>query len=305
MKCPDCGFKKEIKINNLYNKGFSCPKCGDKTPYPEKIMFSIFDQLKIDFKTQLSKAILKWCKDYKYDFYFKLDDNYVLIETHGEQHYKENRRIGARTLEEEKRNDILKKELALTNGIKEENYIVIDCRKSELEFIKQNILVSRLNELFDLSKVDWLEAEKFALSNRVKEACSYWSNGITNSQEIAKIMKLARNTITKYLKKGSILNWCNYDAEEVKKKNGKISSMKSRKPVVILKNNLIIKKFESFIELERMSQRIFGTKLDYNMISQVCVGKKPQYKGYTFKYLSDLTPEELQQLEQSQEIQAI
>lgn len=296
MKCPDCGFEKEIKINNLYCKGFSCPKCGDKTPYPEKIMFSVFSQLKIDFQTQLSKSTLNWCKDYKYDFY--LNNYNILTETHGEQHYEENRRIEARTLEEEIRNDRLKKELALTNGIKKENYIVIDCRYSNLNWIKEHILESNLAKIFDLNKIDWLEAEEFALSNRVKEACNYWSNGIASSQEIANIMKLARNTVTTYLKKGSMLNWCSYDVEEVKKKNGVISSMKSRKPVVILKNNSIIKKFESFIELERMSQKIFGTKLNYNMVSQVCTGKKSQYKGYTFKYVSDLTDEELLRLEQ-------
>src|SRR5574344_202584 len=45
------------------------------------------------------------------------------------------------------------------------------CRKSELEYIKNNIFESKLNEIFDLSKIKWDECEEFALSNRVKEAC--------------------------------------------------------------------------------------------------------------------------------------
>lgn len=302
-KCPDCGLKKKMKINNLYNKKFSCSKCGDKTPYPEKIMFSVLEQLKIEFQTQLSKSLFKWCGNYKYDFYFELNNEHYICEINGEQHYKENRRKDARTLEEEQENDRLKKELALKNGIKEENYIIIDCRYSDLEWIKNNdngIFKSSIHELFDLNKIDWNKCEEFALSNRVKEACNYWNNGIGSTQNIANIMKLARNTVTTYLKKGSALNWCNYDVKEVKRKSSINSAMKSRKPVIVFKNGIIIKRFESIIELQRESQKIFGTMLNYNMVSEVCRGLRKQYKGYTFKYAKNLTPEELAKIQQQQ-----
>ena len=29
VKCPDCGNLRQMKINDLIRKGFSCPKCGD------------------------------------------------------------------------------------------------------------------------------------------------------------------------------------------------------------------------------------------------------------------------------------
>ena len=94
-KCPNCGYEKEMKICNLYHNGFSCPQCSDGIKYPEKLMFNFLQQLKEnnlieDFTYQYTKKHSKWCKDYRYDFYFKLDNEQYIIETHGEQHYREN-----------------------------------------------------------------------------------------------------------------------------------------------------------------------------------------------------------------------
>lgn len=154
----------------------------------------------------------------RYDFYFKFNNKGFIHETHGRQHYEktgENSKF-IKTLKEEQENDRIKKQLALNNGIKEENYIVIDCRKSELEFIKNNILKSRLNELFDLSKIDWLKAEEFALSNRVKEACELWNNiQIKNIKEIEIKMNLSKTTIIDYLKRGEKLGWTKYKTQYI------------------------------------------------------------------------------------------
>ena len=80
------------------------------------------------------------------------------METHGKQHYEDGfKGCGGRTLEEEQQNDKNKYELAIKNGIKQQNYIVIDCSKSDLEFIKNNIINSRLNELFNLNKNNQFE----------------------------------------------------------------------------------------------------------------------------------------------------
>ena len=48
--------------------------------------------------------------------------------------------------------DLYKQNLALINGI--ENYIIIDCSKSDLDYIKPNILKSKLNEMFDLNNIN-------------------------------------------------------------------------------------------------------------------------------------------------------
>ena len=64
--------------------------------------------------------------------------------------------------------EIVKKYIAVVDGeitdndIKEFGIgIVIDCKYSELNYIKRNILDSRLNEIFDLSIIDWLKCEEF------------------------------------------------------------------------------------------------------------------------------------------------
>ena len=219
-KCPDCGFEKEIRINSLYKYGFSCNKCSDGISFTEKIMCNLLDELLINnkqsesFITQFSKTNAKWCDKYRYDFYFKKDNEEYIVETHGMQHYKESG--FNRSLEEEQLNDRNKKELALNNGIKPRNYIVIDCRYSELEFIKNNIINSRLNELFDLNEVDWIKIGQISEKNLVKEVCDYWKlhNNINNegltTKDLSIKFKLGSGTIAKYLKKGVKLNWCKY-----------------------------------------------------------------------------------------------
>ena len=104
-------------------------------------------------------------------------------------------------------NDKNKKELAIENGIKPENYIVIDCRYSELEFIKNNILHSRLNEIFDLNNIDWIKIGQDSEKSLVKEVCDYWhlhneinNEGLTTT-DLEKVFKLGKSTIIRILQK--------------------------------------------------------------------------------------------------------
>jgi hypothetical protein len=291
VKCMDCGCEKRIAINKLILKGFSCPKCGDNIPYGEKIMFNVLDQLGINFQIQLNKITYEWCKDYRYDFYFKLNGEKILTETHGMQHYKKSFSTieGAKTLDEEIENDRLKKELALTNGIKPENYIIIDCRESTLEWIKNNILNSKLNELFDLSSIDWLKAEEFALSNRVKEVCDLWNNNSNiTTTKISELTKLSSDTIRVYLKQGATLGWNNYNSElEIEKtlfKKGNIPY--NIKEVEVFKDGISKGIYTSAREIDRKSKELFGVKLDYRSISAVCLGRTKQHNGFIFKFVN-------------------
>ncbi|HEY5589157.1 MAG TPA: hypothetical protein VIK86_09415, partial [Candidatus Paceibacterota bacterium] len=106
FKCPDCGKVKDktMAVNDL-NQGFSCDRCGDGMKMPEKTMYSVLEQLDIDFIPQLSKRILSWCDKYKYDFYIK-DLDCKIIETHGLQHYAKSFKFKkGRNLEQEQEND--------------------------------------------------------------------------------------------------------------------------------------------------------------------------------------------------------
>ena len=83
----------------------------------------------------------------------------------------------------EGKNDELKYNLALRNGINPQNYISIDCSFSEKEFISKNILNSRLNEIFDLSNINWNKCDELGFKNIVKQFCEMFNNGM-NTDDI-------------------------------------------------------------------------------------------------------------------------
>ena len=86
--CPDCGRvkDKEMTLNTIYrNESIGCI-CSDNISYCEKFIFNVLSQLNLDFKTQLTKTTFKWIGHKRYDFYFKVDNEEIIIETHGKQH---------------------------------------------------------------------------------------------------------------------------------------------------------------------------------------------------------------------------
>lgn len=290
-KCPNCGQvkNKPISISNIYHHhSIGCKKCSDGISYPNKVMFNILDQFNIIFQTEYSP---KWCRykfkeklrKGKYDFYFELDRKKYIIEMDGEFHKKDNKMNG-QTKEESQYIDDEKDRLAHEHGIE---VIRIDSNyESDLEYIKNNILKSKLNDLFDLSNINWLKVEEFALSNRVREACKlkYDDQDLT-TVEIGEIMKLNYTTIQKYLKKGNKLGWCEYNPEEEMFKGKSKSGKMSGKPIEVFRDNIFLGRFESCSELVRQSKKNFGVKLNNGCISIVCRGKAKQHLGFTFKYI--------------------
>ena len=271
VKCPDCGRIKEIRLNVIYKRHSIGCSCKDRISYPEKLMESLLIQLGVEYKYQYRN---NWSQNKIYDFY--LPNYNIIIETHGEQHYEQSRR--GRSLKEEQENDEFKKELALKNGIK--HYIVINCSKSELEYIKNNILDSKLNELFDLSNINWNKCEEYALKNKVKEVCVYYKKhqGIS-TVDLAKEFSVDKSTVIKYLKQGTKLGWCKYDAKEEMIRIGKLNGKLNSKPVsqFTLKNEFI-KTYSSATEAEK------ETGTHYGNISMCCNGKRKTAGGYIWKF---------------------
>ena len=213
--CPDCGRVKDkpMKIDTLRkSKSIACV-CGDKISYPEKVMSHVLNIIEPNYISQLSSKNFEWCNKYRYDFYLPTYNS--IIEVHGEQHY---RHTGfKRTVEEEQENDRLKKELALNNGI--DNYIIIDCRKSEINYIKNNILNSKLSELYDLNNIDWNKVNKLSTNNLIKEVCEYYqSNSNLLQKEVANHFNICLNTFRRYLEKGKKLGWY-VDKKEYRRNN--------------------------------------------------------------------------------------
>lgn len=286
--CPDCGRikTKSMLINTIYrNKAIGC-SCGDGFKYPEKLMFSVLEQFKSDFETQYYPD---WCKytDFnnknkiktgRYDFV--LNDYPYIIEMDGGFHSKDNNMSG-QTKEESKYIDDIKDSLARQNDYE---VIRIDCAKSSLVYIKQNILNSKLNELFDLSKIDWNQCEEFIKNNLKKQVCSYYKTFLDTTANISNKFNLSVDTIRTYLKDGTELGWCNYDPKESVKKSSSILGKNTRKKVRVFKDDVFLGEFESLHKLEELSKEIFDVKFFRGHISRVCNGKLEQYKGFIFSY---------------------
>lgn len=273
VKCPHCGRIKKTTPEIIYCKHSIGCSCGDGMSYPEKLMENLLIQINIKYEGQY-KA--KWSKNRIYDFY--LPDYNIIIEVHGIQHYEESRR--GRSLKEEQENDKLKEELALGNGIR--HYIIIDCRESNLQYIKSNILYSELNELFDLSNIDWVQCGEYAIKNKVKEVCNRYNTGVFIG-DLAKEFGINRNTIRRYLKKGNELGWCKYDPKEERKRSskrvGKLVGKHNGKMVIqfTLKGEFI-KTYPSASEAGRQ------TGIKTSNICDCCNGKYKTAGGFIWKY---------------------
>ena len=269
VTCPKCNKKKEMRIVDIYKyKSIGC-SCGDGFSYGHKYVYSMLKQNNIRFEDNVT---FNWCKfkDYKKDkirsgeYDFVIEDIKTIIEV-----------------------DNWKDEQHLLHGLKT---IRIDCFKSNIEYIRGNILKSELNKIFDLSKIDWLKCEEFAInSNKVKEVCDYWNNDKKDwetTADLEKIFKMSRDTIISYLKKGMELGWCNYSGKEEQGRNGRRNGGRCGKTVGMynLEGNFIMKE-SSAVKLKERCLKELNINLDTGNISNVCLGRLKKHKGYIFKYI--------------------
>lgn len=216
LRCQDCGATRLMGINKFCTSGFSCKVCSDGLPFTEKVVINVLKQLEVEFIPQYSQKNCGWIKDRrKYDFY--LPNTNTIIEVHGGQHYSEGFCRGfssARTLEEEQMNDIEKKLLAINNGVTEDNYIVIDARKSTVDFIRESIVNSTLCLKYDLLSIDWNLVNEESQKSIVKKVCEYWNITTPMTRKLEYVgskFDISKNTVINYLKKGNKFGWCYYE----------------------------------------------------------------------------------------------
>lgn len=281
--CPDCKriLNKELKINNIYTKKSVGCSCGDGKSYPEKFVFSFLEQLDLEFITEYSPL---WIGIKRYDFYIAKYN--IIIETDGTLgHGKGVHGKSNKTVKETIDSDKYKDEMALKNKIE---VIRLDCTKSDMEFIKNSILNSKLNELFYLNKIDWNKCDLFTFTNKAKDVCDYWNIKMEHETtlDLQKIFKTDRCTIIRYLKKGNIHGWCSYDTKEESRKGRSKSGKRNGIPIEMFKDNISIGIFNSATELCRNSQILFGIRFHTKFIDDNIKERTDNYKGYTFKYVN-------------------
>ena len=76
-----CGRRKKIIIGNIYKRHNIQCVCGDKMSYPNKFLFSFFEQLGANFTPEKT---FDWSENRRYDDYIILPNGETLIcENHG------------------------------------------------------------------------------------------------------------------------------------------------------------------------------------------------------------------------------
>lgn len=277
--CPICGTEIYKDFHSVSQHGLACHVCGDGVSYPEKIVISMLRQLKIGYIYNKPRP---WSNKKRYDFY--LPDYNAIIETHGCQHYehgfssvithKSKRKI--RTLEEEQSNDVYKKELALANNIK--HYIELDCRESELNYIKTSVLDSVLNNLFDLSKVDWIKCELDTHKTFFADVLHCWNDGIRNSVDIAKMLNLDRHTVQKYLKVATEHNLCDYNSEKGRRNGREKAFALARKKVICVETKQIFNSIQDAADFLGVA---------HQSIASVCRGERKTCCGHHWMFYDE------------------
>lgn len=273
--CPLCGeVRHNFQIKVLIKNNYICNKCGNAVPYTERFMYS-FLQLLVGNDNFEKEYTPKWdgLGMKRYDFYIPSFN--IIIETHGRQHYDDKcfEKLSKKTLNQEQENDNLKKELALKNDIKQEHYIVIDCRESNMEWIRESILKSNLNHIFDLNEIDWEEVNKNSMKSRTKDVCDLWNKGLT-IKELKLFFKLSSEPILKDLKIGTELGWCNYNAEESKFRANELR--KDKKNIIV---GINIKNYSSIVfDIKEYDKYGFKKEGIYNALSK----RTMCHKDYVF-----------------------
>lgn len=276
VKCLDCGNIKKMWLYNLNRQGFSCDECGDGVKYPNKFIYAILNQLNIEY---IKEYHPKWSQGRFYDVY--IPSLNIIIEMDGALgHGKKDNSMSGQTKEESIKIDMIKDEQAKSHDI---NVIRIDCdydysKIDRHNYIKNNVLNSKLKNIVDLSKINWIDVENFCATNMVKTACELKRNHPNlYPYEIGLKLNLSHNTIIRYLKIGRKLGWCDYDEKQRYKK--------SSKKIKILKDGILIGVYESIRYVERNSEKICGVKLYGKGISNVCGNVTKQYHGFKFEYV--------------------
>ena len=201
FKCKYCGKILPNSIQEVYRyKHFTCPACSDGVSYPNKVMNIVLKNLNILYKQEY--RIDEY--SYRYDFYIPHIE--TIVEMHGRQHYDE-WTLGNVSLEERRIIDKNKYDLAIQNGIKK--YVTIDCRNTDFNYIKNNIINSALLELINIHDVDWNKCEMESCKSIVVKSATMYNDGMRIG-EIAKQLSFSIDAIRKYLKQATSAGLCVY-----------------------------------------------------------------------------------------------
>lgn len=278
--CPDCGRIQHKSIMNVCAaKTLSCV-CGDRISYPNKYMYALLEQLNVSFEKEKT---FSWESSKRYDFYIENNNQKIIVEMNGIQHYKGKTHSRARSLEEEQENDKYKKRIAIENGI--DKYFIIDCSLSDSDFIKNNIISSGMLDSINVStdKINWDKCDMIATSNFTKAVCDYKNaNPNLSLSDIAKHFKTTKAVIWRYVKKGAKFGWCTYNVDESRKildSQNRIDH--NQKPIYCLTNDTYYRSAsEAEKSLSTANQTFYAKQIRQSIL------RGHNYLNYKFIYIT-------------------
>jgi AraC-like DNA-binding protein len=272
--CPKCHKISDKTISKVVSRGFSCDYCSDGISFPNKMLRYILDNLCVDniyFEWSPS-----WLKPRKYDGYFELKNKSYVVEMdggigHGYKGFYDNNNNGLK-IDQEKDN------LASQHKIE---VIRIDCNYTDVEtrfeYIKTNLLKSKLSQIVNLSSILWDECLQFALSSNIVKAAELY-NEQYHIEDIARNLKCSRCTVRGWLKQASKINLCDYSPDTVRYHGcRKLPSNIVNIEQVDFEGNII----ETFISVAEAHR-----KTGINNISTVLNGKQKSAGGFLWRKCS-------------------
>lgn len=266
IKCPICGYEKTDSIMHFITNKATCPKCSDGFSYPNKLMFNLLTQIGIKFDSEYSP---EWIAGRRFDFY--IPSKKIIIEMDGGLGHG-NRSINDITPEQSVAIDNWKDRQAMRHDL---SVIRIDCYKSDLEYIKHNILSSLLCQYLDLSKVNWIDCDTYAKGSLYIDVVNYYNKTNDKTMNIADKFKVSQKTVIEYLKNANKNGIVYYNAEE-KTKSSQFQGYR-----VLQFDMLTLKKIA---EYDSISQAEKSTSICRNSIKKCCDRKLAIAGNYIWRF---------------------
>ena len=273
FQCSNCGTIREAVIKDVVKNGLSCPNCSDSISYPEKYLRSLFNQLHIHYIYQY--VINK----YRFDFYIPKYN--LLVECDGIQHYDIHSkwyRVGR---------DSAKDEFAYLHNYE---IIRIDCRYSNTEYIKNNIILSDLLKHIcaDEKMIDFEQCALDACKSLVIMAAELYKANI-DIDIIAKFLNLSRATIIRYLHKAHYAGIITFDINQlmIKRIRKSVCANKAKAHSIEVTNKKgFIKTFSNFQDMQIYFDNNLQIHNNRSGVSRCANGIRNTYLGYKFQYVS-------------------
>lgn len=198
IECLDCGYKYETREDKMS----TCHICGKRTSYSERFIFSILKQANISFVPQKE---FTWFPNRWYDIY--LPDYNVIIEIHGEQHYKPVKLNKNESAQENfiktRDSDKIKYNKALKNNLK---YYIINAS------VSKNLYIESLKTLdfIDFSNISEIKCEEFANYKSIIKECELWNKKLS-IETICSELNESKQIVQSKLRLGDKYGICIYD----------------------------------------------------------------------------------------------